>query len=285
MVVVLALGIGANTAMFGIVYGMLIRPLPYPDSEALVRVGEPFRGRDSVYLTNGTMPRVVEEAESFEQLAAFRERSVDWDGPDGAVTLNGASVSPALFPLLRARPRLGRLFTEEEARRGADQVVLLSHRAWAIRFGSDPDIVGSVLTFADTPHTVEPRSGQLRLRHRHRRPADLRGGAARAGRRGALRLLRPGAPRDPDRADGGPALRVRMATRMTLPLAGQPPPADNGLNLDADGNLIAITVLRTVIAEDWPTLPGRGPITAVSCASHAWQGLRHRPGGDSTTGA
>ena len=155
VVVVLALGIGANAAMFGIVYGMLIRPLPYPDSEALVRVGELFRGREGVYLTNGTMPRVVEEAESFEQLAAFwEEGDVDWDGPDGAVTLNGASVSPTLFPLLRARPRLGRLFTEEEARMGADRVVLLSHRAWTTRFGADPDIVGSVLTFADTPHTV-----------------------------------------------------------------------------------------------------------------------------------
>ena len=156
VVLVLALGIGANSAMFGIVYGMLIRPLPYPDSEALVRVGEPLRGlaESNVYLTNGTMPRVVEEAESFEQLAAFRESDVDWVGPDGAVTLNGASVSPALFPLLRARPHLGRLFTEEEARMGADRVVLLSHRAWTTRFGSDPDVVGSALTFGDTPHTV-----------------------------------------------------------------------------------------------------------------------------------
>ncbi len=155
VVLVLALGIGANSAMFGIVHGMLIRPLPYPDSEALVRVGERFRRlTESVFLTNGTMPRIVEEAESFEQLAAYRESSEDWNGPDGAVTLNGASVSPSLFPLLRARPHLGRLFTEEEARMGADRVVLLSHRAWATRFGSDPDVVGSVLDFGDAPHTV-----------------------------------------------------------------------------------------------------------------------------------
>ena len=157
VVIVLALGIGANSAMFGIVYGMLIRPLPYPDSEAIVRVGEPLRGTtpgSSLYLTNGTMPHVVEEAESFEQLAAYLERSENWGGPDGVVTLNGASVSPALFPLLRARPQLGRLFTDEEARTGADRVALLSHRAWANRFGSDPDIVGSVLTLGDTPYTV-----------------------------------------------------------------------------------------------------------------------------------
>ena len=156
VVLVLALGIGANSAMFGIVHGMLIRPLPYPDSEAIVLVGEPRQGipGSTLYLTNSTMLHVVEEAESFEQLAAYRESSGDWDGPDGPVTLNGASVSPSLFPMLRARPHLGRLFTEEEARTGADRVVLLSHRAWAGRFGSDPDVVGSVLTLYQRPHTV-----------------------------------------------------------------------------------------------------------------------------------
>ena len=156
VVLVLALGIGANSAMFGIVHGMLIRPLPYPDSEAIVQVGEPQRGIPGapLYMSNSTMPHVVEEAESFEQLAAYRESSADWDGPDGAVTLTGASVSPALFPLLRARPHLGRLFTEEEARMGADRVVLLSHRAWTTRFGADSDVVGSVVTLYDTPHTV-----------------------------------------------------------------------------------------------------------------------------------
>ena len=64
---------------------------------------------------------------------------------------------------------------------------------------------------------VEPRPGELRLRHRHRRPPDLRGGAARARRRGAFRLLRPGAPRDPDRADGGAALRVGGSTTGAEP--------------------------------------------------------------------
>ena len=156
VVVVLALGIGANSAMFGIVYGMLIRPLPYPDPEAIVLVGETRQANpgSTLFLTNSTMPHVVEEAESFEQLAAYQESSADWDGPDGAVTLNGARVSPALFPLLRARPHLGRLFTDEEAREESGQVVLLSHRAWTTRFGSDPDIVGSVLTLYETPHTV-----------------------------------------------------------------------------------------------------------------------------------
>ena len=162
VVVVLALGIGANTAMFSVVYGMLIRPLPYPDAEALVRVGQACRG-DSQWsgpgiLSSVQMAQVREEAQSFEQIAAYRESSAEWASPDGAVTLRSAVVSPSLFPLLRARPHLGRLFTEGEARLGAHRVVLLSHGAWIRRFGSDPDIVGKALEFAHDldagPHTV-----------------------------------------------------------------------------------------------------------------------------------
>ena len=135
---------------------MLLRPLPYPDSEAIVRVGamRPGLADSPLYLTNATMPAILEEAESFEQLAAYMEASHEWSSPDGVVTLSGASVSPALFPLLRASPRMGRLFVEEEARTGANRVVLLSHRAWTARFGSDPSIVGAVLSLDDTPHTV-----------------------------------------------------------------------------------------------------------------------------------
>ena len=155
-VTTLALGIGANSAMFGIVHGMLLRPLPYPDPDAIVRVGEwsEGRSRSSVFLTNHSMLLLQEEAESFERLAAYEPSAVVWEGPDGAVTLSGARVSPSLFPLLRVTPHMGRLFAEEEARRGAERVVLLSHRAWTTRFGSDPDIVGTVLGLDYQPYTV-----------------------------------------------------------------------------------------------------------------------------------
>ena len=151
--VTLALGIGANTAMFGIVYGLMLRPLPYPDADRLVRVGESFAGRAALTLSNRSMP-LLEDAESFEGLAVYRGSSVEWAGPDGVVTLGGAAVSPGMFPLLRAAPRLGRLFTEDEAREGADRVVLLSHGAWTNRFASDPDIVGTPLELDGDPYTV-----------------------------------------------------------------------------------------------------------------------------------
>ena len=151
--VTLALGIGANTAMFGIVYGLVLRPLPYPDADRLVRLGESLGGRAGIYLSNRSMP-LLEDADSFEGLAVYRESSVEWAGPDGVVTLSGAAVSPGMFPLLRATPSLGRLFTEDEAREGADRVVLLSHRAWVNRFSSDPDIVGAPLELDGEPYTV-----------------------------------------------------------------------------------------------------------------------------------
>ena len=155
-VATLALGIGANTAMFSIVHGILLRPLPYPDPEAIVRVGESFGGggRAGAFLSNRSMSLLQDDAESFEQLAAYRASAVEWAGPDGAVTLGGARVSPSLFPLLRAAPHLGRLFTEEEAQAGADRVVLLSHGGWTGRLGADPDIVGTAVDFGGDPYTV-----------------------------------------------------------------------------------------------------------------------------------
>lgn len=152
-VLILALGTGANTAMFSMAYSLLVRPLPYPDPGGIVRVGESFGGREPRSLSNRSM-LLLQDAEVFEQLAAYKEHSVEWTGRGGAVTLRGGSVSPALFLVLRARVQLGRFFREEEAREGVDRVVLLSHRTWTDRFGADPDVVGTVIHLDGEPHTV-----------------------------------------------------------------------------------------------------------------------------------
>ena len=151
----LALGIGANTAMFSIVHGVLLRPLPYQDPRAIVRIGDSFgpRSVSAMLLSNRSMPLLQELSESFEQLAAYEEISAEWDA-SGGVTLRGARVSPSLFPLLRAVPHLGRLFLEQEARLGAERVVLLSHSAWTRRFASDPAIVGTTIDFDGDPYLV-----------------------------------------------------------------------------------------------------------------------------------
>ena len=154
-VVILAVGIGANAATFSIVNGLLLRPLPYPDSEAIVSVGQaPLGSPGPAVLETNELRRLWEEARSFEELAALSPSAFVWDGPDGPVTLFGTAVTPSLFPLLRATPRLGRLFTEAEAVDGAHQVVLLSHGAWTRRFASDPDVIGAPIVLNDEPHTV-----------------------------------------------------------------------------------------------------------------------------------
>ena len=152
---VLALGIGANTAMFSIVYGVLLRPLPYPDAGAVVRIGDSFgpRSLSAMLLSNRSLPLLQELSESFEQLAAYEEISAEWEGAAGAA-LRGARVSPSLFPLLRAAPLLGRLFLDEEARTGAERVALLSHGAWTRRFAADPAIVGATIDLDGDPHVV-----------------------------------------------------------------------------------------------------------------------------------
>ena len=155
VVLALALGIGANTTMFSIVYGMLIRPLPYPGGERIVRVGQEPRQMPGapVSLSAPAMAQVQEAAESFEQLAAYGGFTFEWTSPDGTGR-RGTVVSPALIRLLGARPQLGRLFTDDEARGGADRVVLLSHRAWTRHFGANPDVVGTVVDVYNEPRTV-----------------------------------------------------------------------------------------------------------------------------------
>ncbi|MCE2514825.1 MAG: ABC transporter permease [Acidobacteria bacterium] len=155
VVIVLALGIGANTAMFSIVHGMLLRPLPYPGGERLVRLGREPRGMAGapVYLSAREIERVQEAAGSFEEVGAYGAFTFEWSSPDGSLPW-GAPVSPALLRLLGATPQLGRLFTDGEARPGADGVVLLSHRAWVRRFGAKPEVVGTVVTVNTERRTV-----------------------------------------------------------------------------------------------------------------------------------
>ena len=150
---ILALGIGANTAMFSIVYSVLLRPLPYPDAGSIVSISESsslMGSLSDMFISNRSMDLLQEHAESFDELAAYQETRRESDGG----TMNGARVSPSMFQLLQASPRLGRLFLEDEARAGADRVVLLSHRAWTTRFAGNPEIVGTLIDLDGDQHTV-----------------------------------------------------------------------------------------------------------------------------------
>ncbi|MDQ6830109.1 MAG: ABC transporter permease, partial [Gemmatimonadota bacterium] len=138
----LALGIGANTAVFSVVSGVLLSPLPYPAPDRLIAVWPNHFG------SNGELVYLQEHARSYDGgAAAF---SPGWGMvlslPNEAVQLAGARTSSNFFRVLGARPALGRTFNDDESRPGSDRVAVLSHELWSQRFGADPRIVGRMVT-------------------------------------------------------------------------------------------------------------------------------------------
>ncbi|CAN5132696.1 ABC transporter permease [soil metagenome] len=153
----LALGIGANTAIFSVVNAVLLRPLPYEDPGRLVTIWQDERGRDGPedeWFTPPNFFDVRDASQSFERVAATRGWSPNLTGDGEPEQLTGSAVSHDYFRLLRASPVLGRGFLVEEDTPDAGQVVVLSHGLWERRFGADPKIIGSSVTLNAEPHTV-----------------------------------------------------------------------------------------------------------------------------------
>jgi putative ABC transport system permease protein len=155
-VLTLALGIGANSAIFSAVNALLLRPLPYDDPDRLVMVWEKRPAE-------GVLENVVAPADfidwttlnhSFEAIAAMTDAAADLTDAGEPVRLSAGMVSPPFFDLLRVRPLLGRSFRAEEATLGRHHVVLLGYSLWAGRFGRDAGIVGRTLTLNGMPWEV-----------------------------------------------------------------------------------------------------------------------------------
>src|SRR5262245_40213897 len=141
----LALGIGANTAIFSVVNALVFNPLPYPEPQQLVWVSNVFRGDEmvgvSAYRTYQT------QSKTFDGLAAFDVYTRILTVQDESVPINFVQATASLFPTLGVAPRLGRAFTTEESRPGGPPVIILSHEFWRRRFGGDPSVVGRSVPF------------------------------------------------------------------------------------------------------------------------------------------
>jgi predicted permease len=144
-VLALALGIGANTAIFSVVNAVLLRPLPYHDPQRLVWVAEVLRDGEEV---NGAAEYIHWQAESkaFDHLILFMSGQIYLTGRGEPEQLDSVRATANLFPALGVAPQLGRAFTPEEDRPGGEPVVILSHAYWQRRFGGDPAIIGQSLT-------------------------------------------------------------------------------------------------------------------------------------------
>ncbi|HZB44621.1 MAG TPA: ABC transporter permease, partial [Pyrinomonadaceae bacterium] len=153
-VMTLALGIGANTAVFSVVNAVLLRPLPYKDPERLVRLSEYSEKIPEISVSYPNFLDWREQQTSFELMAAMQPGSYNLSGEGEPERLAGGHVSPEFFKVLGVEPALGRSFTEEENRPGVGRVAVISHSLWQRRFGSDPGILGRALTLNGEPYTV-----------------------------------------------------------------------------------------------------------------------------------
>jgi predicted permease len=153
-VLTLALGIGANTALFSVVNGVLLNPLPYPHPDQLVAVAETFPPFAEASIAYPNFLDWVRMNHTFEGLAAYRHTNFNLTGTGEAQRLNGVQISADFFPLLGVKPVIGRDFSPQDDQHGAAPVVMLSGRFWRNKFAGSPDVVGKVLNLGGTGYTV-----------------------------------------------------------------------------------------------------------------------------------
>jgi putative ABC transport system permease protein len=156
-VLTLALGIGANTAIFSVVNALLIRPLPYSSPDRLVMVWQDMRPRGGPareWATPGSFADLKGAANIFENVAAVQGWLPALTGMGEPEPLVGEQVSHEYFDVLGVHAALGRDFIEAEDVPGAPRVVVLGHGLWARRFGSDPAVIGRIVTLGGEPHEI-----------------------------------------------------------------------------------------------------------------------------------
>jgi len=155
-ILTLGLGIGANTAIFSVISGVLLKPLPYGDGDRLVliRQSAPLIGRPDVGVSIKELYDYREQTAAFDELVEYHQMSFDLLKRGDPNRVNTGVVSHNFFDVLGIRPILGRTFVADDDKPGANAVLVLSYTYWQSRFGGDASIVGQVFQMNDRPHTV-----------------------------------------------------------------------------------------------------------------------------------
>ncbi|HEV2381809.1 MAG TPA: ABC transporter permease [Terriglobia bacterium] len=153
-VLTLALGIGANTAIFSVVDGVLLAPLPYEQPDRLVAIWESHPGAPRVWISYPNFQDWQRDARSFRQIVAFTSVGSDLTSPGTPEHLEGELVTAGFFSALGARLAVGREFSGQEDYHGGAPVVIISDRLWRNRFGARPDVLGKVVTLDGVDCTI-----------------------------------------------------------------------------------------------------------------------------------
>ncbi len=154
VILALALGIGANTAIFSVVDAVLLRPLPYEESDRLVLLNETSKSMDEISISYPNFTDWRNQNQVFEKIGVYNRGSYNLTGAGEAERIITAQISADLLAALRANPALGRLFTNDEDKPGASPVVVLSYPLWQRRFGGQDSILNQQLTLNGKSYTV-----------------------------------------------------------------------------------------------------------------------------------
>ena len=152
-VITLALGIGTNTAMFSVIDAVLLQPLPYASPSQLVSVQQRLRHGMSSFVSYPNFSDWRSQNHVFSSMAAYREANFTLTGSGEPVQVPGEIVTWEIFRLLGVRPVLGRGFLQQEVQAGSHEV-MIGHRLWQSRFGSNPNIVGQIVNLGGTSYTI-----------------------------------------------------------------------------------------------------------------------------------
>ena len=231
-ILMLALGIGATTAIFSIVEGVLLRPLPFPDPDRLVTLGDVLEGSHCASCAHAsvTAPDIrnyMRDTQSFSHLGGYRGRLFELSGPGDPAAVNGARMSGEVFAALGVQPLLGRTFTQQEDDE-AQQVAVLSYGMWQSRFHGDANVLGSKILLYRKPYTVigvMPREFEFPLSPGHvnqsefwlplsLQPEEFAAGSAASWNAHMVGRLKPGITAEQAQSD---AERVAQDTMRDYP--------------------------------------------------------------------
>jgi len=153
-VITLALGIGANTAIFSVVNTVLLKPAPYRDPQRLIQLVRTQQGRRREQVPPADFVDWREQSQAFEKLGAAQLFDANLSGGDAPERARGVRVTASIFPLLGVQPLVGRWPQESEDRAGGEPVAVISYSLWQQRYGADPAIIGRSLSINSRSHSV-----------------------------------------------------------------------------------------------------------------------------------
>jgi len=155
-ILTLALGIGANTAIFSVIYAVLLRPLPYPNADRLTILTETDSNQPKISVSFPDYVDWKRDNTTFDEIAISRRESFNLSGLQGRAPeqISGAIVTANFFKAIGLKPQLGRVFTAEEDRVGGPLLAVISDRLWERIFARDPNVLGRAVNFGNQPYTI-----------------------------------------------------------------------------------------------------------------------------------